>query len=241
MTAYRPCLFLFILFFFVSLSCIPLSSGTEKIGNPGEGGTTILLPTPKLQGLISLEEAIYGRQSIRRFKNQPLSLGKVGQLLWAAGGKTIDGLTGATRAYPSAGGIYPLTIYLAAGNVTGLYPGLYRYDWKGHSLTLLKSGDFRPELTRAAWGQQFISSAPISIIISGEMERGGARYGPRAKTRYIPMDTGHAGQNISLQAQALGLGSVIVGAFNDEAVKTVTGLKKKIPLYIIPVGRKEGE
>lgn len=239
MTAYRPSLSLFILFFFFSLSCIPLLSGTEETGNTEDVGSTLLLPTPKLQGPISLEEAIYGRRSIRRFKNQPLSLGEVGQLLWAAGGKTIDGLTGATRSYPSAGGIYPLTIYLAAGNVTGLSPGLYRYNWKSHSLTLLKSGDIRSQLTRAARGQQSISSAPISIIISGEMERGVAHYGPRAETLYIPMDTGHAGQNVSLQAQALDLGSVIVGAFNDEAVKTLPGLKGETPLCIIPVGKKE--
>jgi len=225
----------------LSLSFIPLSSRADETSNSNDGGSIILLPSPRFQGPVSLEEAIYSRRSIRRFKNQSLKLSEVGQLLWAAGGKTIDGLTGATRAYPSAGGIYPLTIYLAAGNVTGLSPGLYRYDWKNHSLALLKSGDIRSKLTRAAWGQQFISSGPISIIISGELKRGVARYGPRAETRYIPMDTGHVGQNVSLQAQALGLGSVIVGAFNDEAVKTVTGLKKERPLYIIPVGRKEGE
>jgi len=239
MTDHGPRLTGFSSLIFLAICFLSLSSTAEEAENPTGGGGAILLPPAKLQGSVSLEEAIYGRQSIRRFKKHPLRLGEVGQLLWAAGGKTIDGLTGATRAYPSAGGIYPLTIYLAAGNVTGLAPGLYRYDWKNHSLTLLKSGEIRTELTRAAWGQQFIASAPISIIICGEMRRGVARYGSRAETRYIPMDTGHAGQNISLQAQALGLGSVIVGAFNDEAVKAVTGLKGETPLYIIPVGSGE--
>jgi SagB-type dehydrogenase family enzyme len=223
---------------FFSLGFFLPSYGAEAIGNTGVH-STVILPPPELQGSISLEESIYARRSIRRFTNQPLNLREIGQLLWAAGGRTIDGLTGATRAYPSAGGIYPLNILLAAGNVTGLHPGLYRYNWKKHSLSLLKTGDIRPELTRAGGGQQSIASAPIAIIISGDMERGVNRYGSRAETRYIPMDTGHAGQNISLQAQALGLGSVIVGAFNDEAVKAVIGLKGETPLCIIPVGREE--
>ena len=240
MTILWPRLIVFFSLIFLPPCFLLPSSGAEEIGNIGTQ-SIVILPPPKLKGPLSLEEAIYGRRSVRRFKNQPLNLREIGQLLWAAGGKTVDGLTGATRAYPSAGGIYPISIYLAAGNVTGLTPGLYGYDWKGHSLTLLKSGDFRPELTRAAGGQQFISSAPISIIISVEMERGVARYGPRAETRYIPMDTGHAGQNISLQAQALGLGSVIVGAFNDEAVEKILGKRGETTLYIIPVGIKEEE
>ena len=199
----------------------------------------ISLPPPDHRGEVSLEEAIYTRRSIRSFADRPLSLKEVSQLLWAAGGKTIDGITGATRSYPSAGGIYPLAIYLIAGNVTGLPAGIYRYNWKRHSLALLKTGDLRIKLVRAALGQSFIDRAPASIVITADIKRTTSRYGTRGEIRYVPMDTGHAGQNVSLQAQALGLGSVIVGAFNDEAMEKILEKRGETTLYIIPVGREE--
>lgn len=208
-----------------------------EITNLSEKNSTIFLPAPNLKGSVSLEEIIYNRRSIRKFNDRLLSLDEIGQLLWAAGGKTVDGLTGATRSYPSAGGLYPLNIYLMAGNVSGLACGLYRYDWKNHSLTLLRSGDLRFDLARAALGQSFIASAPISLIITGDPRRGLARYGKRATERYLPLDAGHAGQNISLQAQALRLGNVMVGAFDEDAVKTIINSHQEIPLYIIPVGK----
>jgi SagB-type dehydrogenase family enzyme len=164
-------------------------------------------------------------------------LEEVGQLLWAAGGKTIDGITGATRAYPSAGGIYPLEIYLVAGNVVGLAQGIYRYEWKTHTLGFMKKGDFREELTRAAWGQRMVAHAPVSIIFTAVYPRTTRRYGERGRIRYVPMDVGGAGQNVHLQAEALGLGTVIIGAFSDEAVKEILGVKNEVPLYIMPVGR----
>ena len=52
------------------------------------------------------------------------------------------------------------------------------------------------------------------------------------------MEVGHTGQNIYLQATALGLGTVAVGAFDDEQVREVLRLDKQYrPLYIMPVGR----
>lgn len=194
------------------------------------------LPAPSTRGGISLEEAIQSRHSVRSFSPRPLTLPEVSQLLWAAGGKTVDGVTGPTRSYPSAGGIYPLSIFLAAGAVSGLDPGIYSYDWTGHSLHPVRSGDQRPPLARAAFGQASVGRAPAVIVIAGHISRTEARYGERGETRYVPMDAGHSGQNVSLQAQALGLGSVIVGAFQDGAVKEVLGLEEGTPFYLIPVG-----
>jgi nitroreductase len=95
------------------------------------------------------------------------------------------------------------------------------------------------QLLWAALGQSFIDRAPASIVITADIKRTTSRYGTRGEIRYVPMDTGHAGQNVSLQAQALGLGSVIVGAFNDEAMEKILGKKGETTLYIIPVGREE--
>lgn len=207
---------------------------------PGIGGGTksMRLPSPKYRGKVSVEEAIFKRRSIRRYKDELLTLEDVSQLLWAAGGMTVDAITGATRAYPSAGGIYPLKIYLVAGEVDGLAPGIYHYNWKEHTINQVKEGDLRRQLMLSALGQKMIGDAPVSIVITAVYSRTTRRYGKRGELRYVPMDVGHAGQNIHLQAEALGLGTVVIGAFRDEAVKGVLGVKDEQPLYIMPVGKK---
>lgn len=209
----------------------------KSIRGPGGKIGSTTLPTPKHKGEVSVEEAIFNRRSIRRYKDEPLTLEEVSQLLWAAGGKTIDGVTGATRAYPSAGGIYPLEIYLIAGDVEGLASGIYHYKWRDHSVDLTEDGDVRKELTEAALGQGMVARAPMSLIFTAVYKRTSARYGQRGEARYVPMDMGGAGQNVHLQAEALGLGTVIIGAFNDQAVKKVLGIQDEEPLYIMPVGR----
>lgn len=209
---------------------------TTGLAEESAAPKTIHLPAPRTKGKVSVEEAIYSRRSIRKFQDVPLKLDDVAQILWAAGGKTIDGLTGATRSFPSAGGIYPLEIYLVAGKVEGLPTGIYRYRFSDHSLVLLKTGDHRGNLAKAAWGQNCVASAPVDIVITAQTGRTGSRYGPRGENRYVPMDTGHSGQNVHLQAQALGLGAVMIGAFDDAKVTAVLGVKGERPLYIVPVG-----
>jgi len=199
----------------------------------------ISLPKPKTKGPVSVEEAIKNRKSIRRYTKSPLTIEEISQLLWSAGGVTCDGITGATRSFPSAGGCYPQKIYIAIGNVKKIEPGLYFYNWKDHSISLITKGDIRSSLATACWQQSMITNAPINIIFTGITEKTTKRYGERGE-RYICMDTGHAGQNVSLQAESLKLGSVIIGAFNDNKVKNVLNLKEgEEPLYIIPIGRKE--
>lgn len=199
----------------------------------------ISLPPPRHAGEMSVEEAIFRRRSIRRFIDEPLTLADLSQLLWSAGGKTIDGVTGATRAFPSAGGLYPFEIYLVSGNVTGLADGIYRFGWEDHSLELIKEGDFREQLMEASLRQRFVAEAPVSIVWGGDFAAIERAYGPRGVERYISMDVGGAGQNLHLQAEALGLGTVIVGAFRDAAVQEILGTELT-PLYIMPVGKAAG-
>ncbi len=142
-----------------------------------------------------------------------------------AGGKNIDGLTGASRSAPSAGGIYPVEIYLVAGRVKGLCPGIYRYSWQDHSLHLEKAGDHRVALAVAALNQGFIARAPICLVLTAYYRKTESKYGQRGILRYVPMDAGHAAQNVCLQAEAPGLGAVPVGAFLDREVEKVLDRK----------------
>lgn len=196
----------------------------------------IQLPTPKTDGGISAREAIYQRRSIREYSPQALTLEEVSQILWAAGGKTVDGVTGPTRAYPSAGGVYPLEFYLAARNVEGLEEGLYHYNWEDNSLTLIDKGDFGGALTAAAYGQKMMQNAPATVIITAIYEKTTSRYGEQGRVLYVPMDAGHAGQNIHLEAENLGLGTVMVSGFKTESAEKALKNVKGTPIYMMPIG-----
>lgn len=196
---------------------------------------TVNLPPPNLKGALSLEETLKERRSVRRYLDEPLELEWVSQMLWAAQGITLE--SQGFRTAPSAGATFPLELYVAAGKVTGLDAGLYRYVPDGHRLEQVSGSDLRSELAEAALGQGQVRNAPAVFIITADYERTAGRYGERA-VRYVHMEVGHAGQNICLQAITYGLGSVIVGAFNDDQVKSVLDLPaNEDPLYLIPVGK----
>jgi SagB-type dehydrogenase family enzyme len=196
----------------------------------------IKLPSPISRGKISVEQAISKRRSIRRFKNEPLTLDQLSQLLWSAQGITA---TGGRRAAPSAGATYPLEIFVVVGNngIRTLAAGIYHYDIDNHSLSLYHIGDFQQKLADIALGQSFIARCPVDIVICAIHPRTAYRYGHRGE-RYVHMEVGHVGENVALQAVALGLGTVMVGAFEDEDVRKVLKLEEQIkPLYVIPVGK----
>ena len=193
-------------------------------------GKKIELPKPKERGSTSIEEALRQRKSVRDYKKGPLSLEHTSQLLWAGSGKNLH-----RRTAPSAGATYPLEIYLAVGEVEGLESGLYHYSISSHSLERIKEQDIRNKLSQAALGQRMIEKAAINIVIAADYGRTTGHYGQRG-IRYVHMEVGHVGQNISLQVNALGLGTVMIGAFEDKQVKEVLGIKEE-PLYIIPVGK----
>jgi SagB-type dehydrogenase family enzyme len=191
------------------------------------------LPEPRLDGDVSLEASIRERRSVREFSDRPLSLADAGQLLWAAQGVTSrDG----GRTAPSAGALYPLELYLVAGNVESLPAGLYRYEPRVHRLQHLVDGDLRKALGQAALGQAWVRRAPAVLVIAAVYERSERKYGQRAR-RYARIETGHVAQNVYLQAVALGLGTVIVGAFEDAEVRQVLGLPADhAPLALMPAG-----
>ena len=195
------------------------------------------LPSPSQKGIMSLEEAIARRRSVRDFTPESISQSQLSQILWSAQG--IRDTSGKYRTIPSAGATYPLEIFLVCGTncVEGIGDGIYHYNIDSHSLTLHYRGDVRPNLATAALDEEIIYEAPVDIVICAEYERTLRRYGSRGG-RYVPMEVGHAGQNIYLQATALGLGTVAIGAFHDDQVREALRLDKQYkPLYIMPVGK----
>lgn len=195
---------------------------------------TIRLPEPLLDSKTSVERAIRKRRSVRSFKDSPLTLAEVSQLLWAAQGITSQqGL----RTAPSAGALYPLEVYLVAGNVDGLPAGVYHYRPMKHELVRVIAGDKRTELCTAALGQSSVKNAAAVIVFTAVYERTTVKYGERGM-QYVHMETGHAAQNVSLQAVPLDIGTVVIGAFHDSEMRKVLKMPdREQPLCAMPVGR----
>ena len=194
----------------------------------------IILPEPRHKSSVSIEETMLHIKSVRQHSDRALSIQEVAQLLWAAQG--IKNTSG-KRTAPSAGATYPLEVYAIAGNIEGITRGIYKYKPHQHELIKTMDVDYREALTRAALNQQFIAQAPLNIIITAVYERTTGRYGGRG-IRYVHMEAGHAAQNVCLQAVAMNLGAVVVGAFDDNQVAKALKLPDdEVPLYIIPVGK----
>ena len=194
------------------------------------------LPEPRTDSDISLERTLLNRRSVREYADTPLTIEEVSQLLWAAQGVTSES---GKRTAASAGSRYPLEVYLIAGNVSELAPGVYKYRPNEHDLVRTKEGDIKDGLVSACREQNCVRRGTAYIAITAVYARTMQRYGERG-IRYVYMDVGHAAQNLYLQATALGLGMVVAGAFEDEQLAEVLGLPEdEKPLYVIPVGRQK--
>lgn len=223
---------------FASASAAPADpTATARSSDAPAIGAGVALPEPRRDGTISVERALEQRRSLREFASDPLPLASVSQLLWAAQGITdARGL----RTAPSAGALYPLELYLVAGAVSGLSPGVYRYDPRGHRLISGAKGDLRAGVAEGALDQDWMAEAPAILVLGARYERTRRKYGERA-TRYVQMEVGHAAQNVYLQATALGLGTTMVGAYRDEEIAGLLGLPERVePLALLPIGKPPG-
>jgi len=178
------------------------------------------------------------RQSIRRFSPKPLSLKEVSLLLWAAAGKKLDAISSASRTVPSAGGCYPIEVYLYVqkNGVKALESGLYHYLPDSHSLKLVSPAIDNQKLIKACWDQSFIKQSPVVMVVSAVFQRTTSRYGNRGQ-RYVYLDAGHVGQNIYLMATQLKLATVEIGAFDDFELADCLNLPAQSrPILVMPAG-----
>jgi len=203
---------------------------------PAASGGDVSLPDPEESGTLPVEEALAQRRSVRAYGDEAPTLQDIGQLLWAAQGITEP--TQGFRTAPSAGATYPLEVYLCVGRAEGLDEGVYRYRPGDHSLTRHKETDVRQELAQAALGQAWIAEAPVVLVVAADYARTTAVYGDRGR-RYVHIEVGHVAQNVYLQARALGLATVNVGAFDDTAAQELLEIEHDV-LAILPVGAPDG-
>ncbi|MCX8095074.1 MAG: SagB/ThcOx family dehydrogenase [Caldisericia bacterium] len=184
----------------------------------------INLPEP-LDNNFTLLNAIKKRKSIRDYKDEPLEIQEISNILFAA------------TKIPSAGALYPLRFYIYSKKVIGIPFGFYYYDYEQNSLIKIFDNDITTPLTKACLNQSSIKKSSAIIIITSINSITTRRYGERG-IRYINMEAGHSSQNIYLMATSLNIGTVAIGAFIDEEVKIILKLREdESPLYLMPLGR----
>jgi len=196
------------------------------------------LPSPSRKGTVSVEEALSSRRSHRSFQGRALTLTQFSQMLWAAYGVTAVSSGRSLKTAPSAGATYPIDIYavVGEGGVESAAPGVYHYRPESHSVRPVSSGDARTQVAAACLRQMWMAPAPLLIVITGEYARCSAKYGPRGII-YTQIEAGHVGQNVFLQAEALGLKAGIVGAFDKEDLQRALHIPAAHePLLVMPVG-----
>lgn len=200
---------------------------------------TIKLPDPSFRGMI-LEEAIQKRKSVRSFSKKSLTLEQLSRILQSAYGITHSWGGFDFRSAPSGGALYPIEVYVIATNVETLTQGLYHFQVSDSALELIKEGDFRKELYRAAFEQGAVDNGVANIIITSRWDRSTKKYADRGY-RYTYVEAGAICQNIYLQTVSLGMGTVVIGAFNDDAVNRLLEIdgRDESVLLIMPVGFPE--
>ncbi len=167
-----------------------------------------------------------GRHSVRSFdEGYKISLLELHHLLFYSYGiskSTLlneeENVTWSFRHVPSAGGLYPLELYVIILN-GAIRKGLYHYSSLKNSISLLKEGDFQAFLGDFSGAKPWvdIDSASCVVLTTSVFERQMIKYGERAY-RFILMETGFVAQNMSLICQHLGLGSCMLGFYHDDKI-----------------------
>ena len=174
-----------------------------------------------------LDEALARRRSVREYTAEPVGNEAISKLLWAAQGITDRK---GDRTAPSAGALFPLEVYAVTAR------GVFHYEPQHRRLSRIDTADIRPALARAAHSQSAVRTAPLILAFAAVHSRTASKYGTRAE-RYVNLEAGHAAQNVLLEATALGLGAVAVGAFDDDALDRALSLPgEQRPVYLIAVG-----
>jgi len=156
----------------------------------------------------------------------PLDLANLTRILFCADGlsrrQRVGGEDYHFRAAASAGALYPVEIYLAAGEVEGLETGLYHYSPADLKLRGLRRGDWRGLIAQAAAMRPSIMEARAVLVMSAIFWRSAWKYRARA-FRYCFWDTGTILANLLAATNAEGIKAEVITAFEDARIETLIG------------------
>ena len=220
-----------------------------------EGFPEIPLPTGFAPPDVSTLEAVAGGVEIP--PNHPLQQGdggistvrksldlaEVARMLYYSAGllhKRLLPVAGEVhyRAAASAGALYPVEVYLVAGDIPGLAPGVYHFSPAGFNLRQLRKGDYRGVLALATAGDRDVASAPMTLVLTAVFWRSAWKYRVRSY-RYCLWDAGTILANLLATVRGEdGLPARLVTGFVDLQVNNLLGLhpEREASLCLVPIG-----
>jgi SagB-type dehydrogenase family enzyme len=201
-----------------------------------------LIALPQSDKESILANLLLTRRSCRNYLACPMQAAKLSTLLQASYAiiqrrQLPTGLRTFSRPVPSAGGAYPLEVYIVTQQVFGVEDGLYNYSIFDHGLEPMRSGALLEELADILLGQYFLVNANAIIIFSAVFRRTLRKYGARGY-RYILLEAGHAAHSLCLTAAEQGLGSLCMGEFSDAELNRFLGVdgETEAAVYCVAVG-----
>ena len=202
---------------------------------------SVSLPDPDATALIATASR---RTSCRDFALRALTLtqlatmlhasyGVLGLRTWPNGRRTLG------RAVPSAGGLYPLELYVVCDQVEGLAPGIYHFEARARRMEPVAVPCSIDELVPELLDQYYVRNAAALILFTAVLPRTARKYGPRGY-RYVLIEAGHAAQNAVLQATEMGLATLCLGGFRDHRINRRLKLDgiREVTLYGLAIGRR---
>ncbi|MFW9918728.1 MAG: SagB/ThcOx family dehydrogenase [Candidatus Thorarchaeota archaeon] len=190
-------------------------------------------------------EVVNNRKSRRKYTTSPLTLEELSFLLWSTQGvkKVLKSGLGVSRTVPSAGAKSPLETYLVINRVEGLNPGLYRYISFSHKLLYIKPIENADErIGELSYDQKFVGKAPVIFFWSAVPYRTEWRY-TILSHKYIAVDLGIVSQSLYLACEAINLGTVAIGYYEQNKMDQLFELDtdEEFIVLLAPVGRYQKE
>jgi len=142
------------------------------------------------------------------------------------------------RAAACTGALYEIELYVVTSDLPGLDAGVYHFNPAGVSLHLLRKGDFRGTLARAAAMEPAVTHAPMTIICTGTYWRNAWKYQARTY-RHFGWDSGTLLANLLAIAAATDLPAKVVLGFVDAQVNGLLDLdtRREVSLCMVAIGR----
>ena len=195
----------------------------------------------KKQNNKDYEDVLMARVSTRAFLDEAIEFETLSKLLSISCGVRSNCQEYQFRTYASAGGRFPIEVYLVMQKSDELELGVYHYNVYNNTLELVKKGNYSSQLKKFYSNQPFDLSVPCIILLSSLFHRTMMKYGERGY-RYTLIDAGHIGQNLYLTASYLNLGIVGLGggAEDDMVLDELLGLysKDESIIYGFALGHK---
>ncbi len=144
------------------------------------------------------------------------------------------------RAAASAGGLYPIEVYVVCGDLPDLAAGVYHFSPIDFALRGLREGDYRYALSQATGDDPAVAAAPVTLAFSAVFWRSAWKYQARSY-RYCFWDNGTMGANWLAVAAALGFPAKVLMGFVDDRVNHLLGIdgQREASLCLIPIGQAD--